>query len=215
MGTIIGFSGVDGSGKTTIAENLKDKLTKQGYCVTYHHELDFYILKEILRLLTKIRGEEKAESLKEDVLRKKDVNTSLITEVYYLSVWVDNLLTYYYFKLKRGVIICDRWAYDIFANFEFRGYNNWFIRKLYSIFPRPDVFILFTVPPEVSLERKKDDEGHIGHTVEYYEKIQKGVFEIAKKYGYFDPEHIIDSNKPVNEVVDDVINLMRKKGIDV
>ena len=56
MGFIIAFSGVDGSGKTTIAKRLVSRLQSQGLKVTYHHELDFILLKPIFRLATRLTG---------------------------------------------------------------------------------------------------------------------------------------------------------------
>ena len=43
MGRIVGLSGVDGSGKTTVAQLVVDRLQKQGRKVIYHHELDHLV----------------------------------------------------------------------------------------------------------------------------------------------------------------------------
>ena len=127
MGLIVGLSGVDGSGKTATAQQVVDRLKKQGFKVTYHHELDFILLKPIFRLVSKLVGTRRAENVKEHTLLGAEQSKPLYAGVYYFLVWADNLISYLYFKLKRGIIVHDRWPYDIPAIFPYRHYKNRFI----------------------------------------------------------------------------------------
>ena len=207
MGRIVGLSGVDGSGKTTVAQLVVDRLQKQGRKVIYHHELDFILLKPMFRLVGRLVGSKKVERAKEHSLRKMDQSKRLYTGIYYFFVWLDNFITYLYFKVKRGIIVHDRWPYDIPAIFDYRHYKNRFIEKLFLSFPRPDVLILLTVSPEVAYLRKRDDPSEWHQTVEFYQSRGLRIAEIARRLKY---DTIIDSDKPIGEVADDVLAAMEK-----
>lgn len=205
MGLIVGLSGMDGSGKTTVAKLVVGRLQSQGLKVTYHHELDFLLLKPIFRLITKLVGSKRAENAKERSLRNMEQSKPLYAGIYYFLVWLDNLIYYLYFKLKRGIIVHDRWPYDIPAIFDYRHYKNRFIEKLLLGFPRPDTLILLTVPPEVALLRKRDDPSDWHQSIEFYRVLGPRMSEIARKLKY---DAIIDSNRPIDEVVDDVLTVI-------
>jgi len=209
MGLIVGLSGVDGSGKTTVAKLVVDMLQKQGRKVTYHHELDFILLKPIFRLVSKLVGSKKIERAKEHSLRNMNQSKPLYTGIYYFLVWLDNLITYLYFKFKRGIIIHDRWPYDIPAVFGYRHYKNRFIEKLLLSFPRPDILILLTVPPEVAHLRKRDDPSDWHQNIEFYRVRGLRISAIARKLKY---DATINANRPVGDIVDDVLAVMKKLG---
>ena len=206
MGLIVGLSGVDGSGKTTIARRVIDMLQNQGHRVTYHHELDYILLKPIFRLVAKLMGNRRAENVKTRSLRNMEQSKPLYAGLYYFLVWVDNLISYLYFKLKRGIIIHDRWPYDIPAIFPYRQYKNRFIEKLLLNFPRPDILILLTVPPEVALLRKKEDPLDWHQSLDFYESIGERISAIARKLKY---DAVIDSNRPIENVTGDVLAVIQ------
>ena len=207
MGLIVGLSGVDGSGKTTIARRAVDRLQHQGHRVTYHHELDYILLKPIFRLASRLMGSRRAESAKTRSLRNMEQSKPLYAGLYYFLVWVDNLISYLYFKLKKGIIIHDRWPYDIPAIFPYRQYHNRFIEKLLLSFPRPDILILLNVPPEVAMLRKREDPLDWHQNLEFYESIEVRISAIAQRLKY---DAIIDSNRPIDQVVDDVLAVIRR-----
>jgi len=202
MGLIVGLSGVDGSGKTATAEKVVDKLQKQGLRVIYHHELDYILLKPVFKLVSRILGSRRAENAKSRSLRNMEQSKPLFAGIYYFLVWADNLISYLYFKLKRGIIVHDRWPYDIPAIFPHRQYKNRFIEKLLLSFPRPDILILLTVPPEVALLRKRKDPLDWHQSLEFYESIGERISVIARKLKY---DAVIDSNRPIDDVVDDIL----------
>jgi len=207
MGLIVGLSGVDGSGKTTVARHVVDRLQCQGLRVTYHHELDFILLKPIFRLVSKLVGNKRAENVKEHALLGAEHSKPIYADVYYFLVWLDNLIAYLYLKLKRGIIVHDRWPYDIPAIFGYRHYKNRLVEKLLLSFPRPDVLILLTVPPEVAHLRKREDPLDWHQSIEFYRVIGLRISAIARKLKY---DGFIDSNRPVDEVVDDVLTVTRR-----
>ena len=101
----------------------------------------------------------------------------------------------------------DRWPCDVPAVFDYRHYKNRFIEKLLLSFPRPDILILLTVPPEVAHLRKRDDPLDWHKNVEYFRVMGLRISEIARKLKY---DGFIDSNRPIDEVVDDVLTVTRR-----
>jgi thymidylate kinase len=112
-----------------------------------------------------------------------------------------------YFKLKRGIIIHDRWLSDLSVTFDYKHYENRLVKKLFTIFLRPDIFILLTVPDEIAYLRKRDDAGHVQHDVQYYRVIASRVLENARRWHC---NGIIDANRAVEEVADDVLAVITK-----
>ncbi|MFC1941893.1 hypothetical protein ACFLWU_01585 [Chloroflexota bacterium] len=206
MGFIIAFSGVDGSGKTTVAKRVVERVQSQECSVTYHHELDFILLKPIYKLATMLAGK-KAEHAKARVLASSEQSKPLYSGMYYFLIWLDNIISYFFLKLKRGIIVHDRWPCDVPAVFAYRKYKNRFIEKLLLSFPRPDILILLTVPPEVAHLRKRDDPLDWHKEIEYFQIMVLRISEIARKLKY---DVFIDSSRPVDEVVDDVVAIIQR-----
>jgi thymidylate kinase len=205
MGIIVGLSGVDGSGKTTVAKIVLDRLQSLGHRVTYQHELDFLLLKPIFNLFTKPLGSKRAKIVKETVIVNQQQGNPVISDLYYFFVWLDNLIAYAYYKMKKGIVIHDRWLFDLSISFDYKNYHNVLIKKLYRVFVRPDIFILLTVPAEVAIIRKKDDPGHIHHDIQYYSVIASRILENARKWH---SDAIINANQEVEAVADDVLTLI-------
>ncbi len=207
MGLIVGLSGVDGSGKTTVAKLVMERLKDSGYEVTYHHELDFLVLKPLFRFAARLAGDEQAGNIKEDLILGAEQGRPLYSDIYYLLVWVDSFLAYIYFKLKRGIIIHDRWLYDFITFFDHKQYKSRLVKRLYFLFPRPDVFILLTVPEEIALQRKKGDISHINHDLQYYRVMASLAMENARRWKC---DSIIDSSQPADKVASDVLAVIEK-----
>lgn len=207
MGLIVGFSGVDGSGKTTTAKRVAEKLKALGYNVTYHHEIDFIVLKPLFNFFSRFVGSGRAESSKEKIISKTERGIAIYSDVYYIVILIDSLISFVYFKLKRGIVLHDRWVYDFNTFFDHKNYHNRLIRWLFTVFPRADVMILLTVPPEVAQERKKNEEAHEHHDLSYYKTMCDQMLELAKKFKY---DCIIESNRPTEEIADEIIEKIKK-----
>ncbi|MBI2847822.1 MAG: thymidylate kinase [Chloroflexi bacterium] len=205
MGFIVGLSGIDGSGKTTVAMMVVEKLRQRGEKVTYHHELDFMLLVPMFRFFSRLVGGRQAENVKDNFLSGSNQSRRIYADLYYFIVWLDNLIGYAYFKLKRGVIIHDRWPYDILAIFEWRQYRNRLIEKLLGSFPRPDALLLLTVPAEVAMERKKSDPHEWHQTLDFYQTIERRISDMARKFRY---DGVIDATAPPEEVAGRILALV-------
>jgi len=208
MALIIGLSGIDGSGKTTAAVALEQKLRKSGRKVLYHHEIDFILLKPIFKIFMKMIGKNKANDLKENLLNKTENGVAFYSDIYYIAVWFDNLIAYIYFKLRRGIVIHDRWIYDFSSFFDHKYYYNKYVTNLYMNFPRPDLLILLTVPPEIAIVRKENDAAHIDHDIDYYRGMERKLFENADKWKW---DNIISSNQAIENIVNEIATSLDNK----
>ena len=210
MGTIIlSFSGIDGSGKTTIAKNLAKILRKKfGICAVYKHEYEYTLLKLLLNLIGMYRRKKTLKSLEENVINgSKAKKIPLIVRLWPLIVLLDYLFYYVIVKLskRKEVLILDRCIYDHWVSFKGQGIFSKIMEKLYLIVPRPDISFLLVVKPEVAYLRKKED--HI-FTPDIYERGQKEYLKIAKLKNL----KIIDSTKNVEITLKEVIkNLLTDK----
>lgn len=201
MGAIIALSGIDGSGKTTISKTVV-KVLSQEVRVSYHHELDFIFLTLIFEIMKRFSRSESAR-LHKYVTSNYRSNYTLVA-IYYFLIWLDSLIVHIFFKLRRGFVVFDRCTYDYVTAIRYLGYPKSLIEKLFTYFPRPDICILLNPDPKVAWLRKKGIENH---PLSYFEIQIKRYVALAHSLNY---DAIIDSNKTIEEVANDVLLTIRK-----
>ncbi len=148
---IISISGIDGSGKSTQVERLKDDLEKNGKTVQYFHVLDFSIANTTLRR------------------RPKDKKSKSVTSAGFFKIFLRKIgllidltrFKKYYDRLEKAgndYVITDRYFYDQIVNILYlEGERN--IKGLLGsaekkIVP-PDYYIFIDVSPDAVLNREK------------------------------------------------------------
>jgi thymidylate kinase len=195
---IVGLCGIDGSGKTTVAREVVQTLSRRGIRTRYHHELDFAMGKLLVRLGGFLMGSNRATNMKDTMLFQKEQNRPVISLMYHLLVWLDSLLAFVWFRLTPGVVVHDRWPSDFLLQFKNRGYRNRLIWALFAHFPRPNTLILLQVPPDVAFDRKKNDPGHLHDGQDFFERLAEWMDQIAEKYHY---DVKVDASTDVKTVV--------------
>ncbi|MEM0302278.1 MAG: dTMP kinase [Archaeoglobaceae archaeon] len=187
-GLLIAIEGIDGAGKTSVANELVKFLKNMGY--------DAILLKEPSDSIyaQKIRGAKERLPPEEELelfLRDREIDA------------IKNIIP----ALQNGkVVVMDRYYYSNIAYQSARGLNAEEIRKLNEkIAPKPDLVILLDVSPETALERiKPRGKLTLFEGKEYLEKVRENFLRIADKKTI-----IVNAEKPFNEVKREVFEIVK------
>jgi thymidylate kinase len=192
---IIVFFGIDGTGKTTLINELVKKLQEKGEIVKRVYmgvarEQKIPFMGKIMCFYSNIRRKLKKRKnpsydVRRDTYRKRNFFWLF---VYYIELWA----RYKSIKKlsKKSYILCDRYFYDglVFAE-----------GKKFSLFrmitPKPDICFLLDVPPKIIMSRKKEAN----------EKEIKEFYRKAKIISKYFPIVRIDNTKGVGEVINKLI----------
>jgi len=203
-GVFITFEGGEGSGKTTIAQMVKDILDQEGYHVTLSREPG---------------GVEIAERIRDIIHNVEYKNMDRKTEaLLYAASRRQHLVEKIIPALKNGdIVICDRF---VDSSMVYQGIARGIgIDKVYemnlfateNILPNRTIF--FDVQPEIGLERLYANENREINrldleNIEFHQKVYTGYLEICKKF----PERIvkIDASLDIEQVLEQVLNKIRE-----
>jgi thymidylate kinase len=192
---IISISGLDGSGKSTQIELLKNYLESQGNKVFYFHAIQFSLANRFKN--------------KEDNLNEQ----KSVTKATWLQIQLRKLLlmidirrfNYLINKLEQegfAYIVSDRYFYDSIINIEYLSLPEISpagFRK--QSFREPDTAIYIQVDPEAIMQReRKPDQG-----VQYL-KDKKGLYDSAI---YAWDMKVIDGNKSKEEIFKEIKNAVK------
>jgi thymidylate kinase len=130
---------------------------------------------------------------------------SLVRFMFYnLDFQLGTLIKIYRMKIKKELVLFDRYYHDYFVDMERYQYNlpKFLPRMFLFMIPKPDLLIILNASPEVIYERKKE------LTIEEIEDQQIKYKQIAKKEK---KSVIVDANLPLDKVVDDITEIILKK----
>ena len=140
---LIVFCGMDGSGKTTLAEKLVNYFERQGREIEFIHGHGYTVSENSFGL-----DEKRVKRLK--YLFKLLIPLALL----------DNLYTYYFkYKplLKNKTLICDRYFYDKLARVIYYGICPPSLAKIYlKLLPKPDFAFFLDADPQKAHARKRE-----------------------------------------------------------
>ncbi len=136
-GKLICVEGIDGSGKSTQAQLLKQWLDAYNIPVFFTEWNSSPLVKKATR-----RG------------KKKNLLTPTTFSLLHATDFADRLSYQVLPPLKAGmVVIADRYAYTAFSRDRARGVDAQWVRDAYSFAVKPDLALYFKVPIEISLQR--------------------------------------------------------------
>ena len=197
-GYFITLEGPDGSGKTTVADELTNRLSQKGIEVVHTREPG---------------GIEISESIRNIILDPKNTSMDGKTEaLLYAASRRQHLVEKVFPAVKQGkVVICERFLDSSLA---YQGYgrglgidevlniNLFAIDNTY-----PDMTIYLDVDEQVGLARLQDrafKDRLDQESIDFHHKVKQGYDEVLKRFK--DRITIVDASRDVNTVIDDCEN---------
>ena len=188
---LIAIEGIDGSGKSTIANYLKEELEKEGFRVVVFKEPT-----------NSVHGQKIRQSFNNRLDAHKELELFLLDRKHDVE---RNILP----ALKKGyIIVMDRYYYSTIAYQGARGIDIDKIKKMNEkIAPKPDLVIILDVKPEIGIRRIKErgDKPNKFEDLEYLEKVRKIFLELKD-----DNIVIVDANKNIEFVKNEVLRVIKK-----
>lgn len=195
----ITFEGVDGCGKTTQIELLKDYLEKKGFKV----------------LITKEPGGSDLGEHIEKVFKSKHFSISSMCEL--LLMYADRL---YHIEnvilphIRNGyIVISDRFQDSTVA---YQGYGGGIsidvikdVAANCGILLKPDITFLLDLPIEVAFSRIRQGDRMESKGMEFYKKVREGYSEIAQQEA--DRIFKIDSSRDKYLVHKDIVAILERQ----
>ncbi len=195
-GFLISLIGVNGTGKTTMTNELLDKLKPLTNFM--HGQKGYYFGWDPFLPLTRImsRSKPKARDKKQDDAQKSKKEKEIIKQVSVFKsiyVFIEFLARYWckiYPMLQKGkVVVTDRFYYDQYA----QGFLHPMVSAfLMNLFPKPDRLYVLDAPIDVILMRDKNtnvhsssvirDKKRVAHEPAYLELQKKRYKEISKMF---------------------------------
>lgn len=204
--SLICFTGIDGSGKTTLAKYLVETMTQNGIkCKYVYGRLEPFILKPFIMLGGKmfLRGADMFEDYaKYSVVKNRAIKQHSFLFSFYRRILLFDYLLQILFRVRipfmRGkIIICDRYVYDtiitdlsVDTNYSKSEITD-LIKRFFYITPKPDLAFLIDLPEEVAFQRKDDTP-----SMEYLRERRNIYLNIGREYGMI----ILDGSKELDEL---------------
>ena len=182
---LITFSGLDGAGKSTQIENLRERLAAAGLRVKLLTFWDDIVVLTRYRegFVHKVYGSEKGVGVagKPVIRRDKNVREWYLTIARYGLYLLDAIHLRHVVKtaLKSSdAVIIDRYIYDELANLPLNlPITRSFVRYIEHIVPLPDIAYLLDADPEEARARKPE------YTVVFMHKCRAAYHRLAAFLG--------------------------------
>jgi dTMP kinase len=196
------FTGIDGSGKTTVAKKLCESCATAGISCKYlwcgWRGFESWLFKpfaaQTKRAMTK-RGNERGIASAHDKIPFFDYLTVLD---YFIRVCPALVAS----SLRNRIVIVDRYIYDVILGLHGADSKSFrFVVWLLMWFPQPTVIFYIKVPPEIAFARK-DDIPSLEFLSRSDEEKQKLLKEIS-----VDQLIVLDGTRSVNELTEDAFRI--------
>ncbi|KAA0015223.1 MAG: dTMP kinase [Thermoplasmata archaeon] len=193
-GKLITFEGIDGSGKTTIAKMLYEKLKNKAILTA--EPTKTWIGEAVNRAI-----EERKDAKTIALLFIADRNEHTIA----IKKWLN----------EGKIVLCDRYIDSTFAyqkeHLKMEHAEQWLYEIHKPFLTKPDITFLFVISPEEAIERIKGRKLIMYEDTNFLEKVQKNYLEIAK----MEEERfiIINAEKSKEEILKECWNALKHRNI--
>ena len=209
-GRLICFTGIDGSGKTTLSKMVAERLRERGEPALYAYGRAVPVVSRVLmaagrRILLqeyRVWRDYSAYTME----KKRALKNAFLAQAHTLAVWADYLpqaFSKIAVPLLLGrTVVCDRYVFDTVVNdlgvhLEYDARDiRLSLASMFQVLPEPDMGFLIDLPEEVAL-RRKDDVPHID-----YLRERRGLYLLtAQLYPMFE----LDGMEPPEALADQVL----------
>ena len=202
------FTGIDGTGKTTLSKELVELLNKKGVkCKYVYAGLITHILKPFMLIgrLIFLRGKNIEYYSEYSNTKRKAIEKRPFLSWIYQKILLFDYFLQIFWKIKIPLrlgknIVCDRYVYDTVINNIPRSDNSinnirWLLKKCFRIAPKPDIAFLIDVSEEIAYQRKDDVP-----SIEYLKERRNIYLDIGEEYDM----RILDGCKDLRELKEQV-----------
>lgn len=208
------LAGIDGSGKSTVAEHLINISKGRFHYIWARWEP--FLLSPFIKFINKksrnsVQNDEDQQHKKRQGLKSKFLRNPLVKQLWLILAEID-----YFIQLLRKVllpyishhdIICDRYIYDFYVDQlinlkeDPRSLKKFMLKRILSLFPKPDLLIYIKIEPETGNARKQDGTSipYLAQRKEYYDQLVD-IFNTIE----------IDGELPLNDVLNKTGNSLKE-----
>jgi thymidylate kinase len=211
------FTGIDGTGKTTLSKKLIETLGIKGIeCQYVYGRLRPIISKPFMVIGRKIflnksnNNYDDYSENKKATLKSYSVLANLYQQILLLD-YIFQVLIKIKIPLFMGKnVVCDRYIYDtlitdisIDMNYSMKK-NIQILKKMFHIIPKPNLVFLINIPEQIAYERKDDIP-----SLKYLVDRNNLYLTLGKECSFI----ILDGQKSQEGLICEIINELTKKKI--
>ncbi|MEM4257238.1 MAG: dTMP kinase [Candidatus Diapherotrites archaeon] len=197
-GVWIVIEGIDGSGKGTLAHEIKEWALKNG------------IPQKKIVLTAEPTKSNYGKKIRKILANQTKTNTNELYELY-IKDRKEHLKNKIIPSLEKGkLIICDRFKYSTLVYQSLQGIDFEKIIAIHKDMPLPNIVFILDLPVEIALSRiKKRTKKEFFETKNFLEKAREKFLEL-KTLLPKENIHVIDASKEKNDVKEKVIKKLEQ-----
>ncbi|WP_329161487.1 AAA family ATPase [Streptomyces anulatus] len=197
--TLIAFEGIDGSGKTTAANLLIERLNSHGVGASLHLNRSLGPVRDALDTLAREDGHhDRFDMFGSDSAQFMGA----------LLKWRELLDIAPLLDQENHVVVVDRYIYTHLAlALAHKTTNDSLLRRLFGVFPSPDLVFFVDVDPGVAADRVRE-RGRDVDSLDFLTRLRDGYISLPEMRHF----HVLNGGAAPETVIDDAWRLITSKG---